>query len=276
MESVTPRTCPASRGRQCAQRLPASWNRSLFLKQHHHHHLPCSTPSGIMESVTLSRPPVARRLAGCAQRLPASWNRSLDRNVYYDTGATVLNAFRHHGIGHDFLGRPLDEQIACSTPSGIMESVTPPWSRPCCTKIKCSTPSGIMESVTRNPASAHRAPKCAQRLPASWNRSQSVVAQRQHAFGLCSTPSGIMESVTSTSQEIAAPLSACSTPSGIMESVTTVGFFNRCKFFAVLNAFRHHGIGHSHNDWCRSGHVEVLNAFRHHGIGHAKWLAVIC
>jgi len=42
----------------------------------------------------------------------------------HDCSNNVLNAFRHHGIGH---GRTQDAQRftrQCSTPSGIMESVT--------------------------------------------------------------------------------------------------------------------------------------------------------
>jgi len=61
--------------------------------------LMCSTPSGIMESVT-KRDEEGRCYKYGAQRLPASWNRS---HLYDHSGitiATVLNAFRHHGIGH--------------------------------------------------------------------------------------------------------------------------------------------------------------------------------
>jgi len=60
----------------------------------------------------------------------------------------VLNAFRHHGIGHVRFLEAFRLAQKCSTPSGIMESVT-------CVVIfvnakegRCSTPSGIMESVT--------------------------------------------------------------------------------------------------------------------------------
>jgi len=36
----------------------------------------------------------------------------------------VLNAFRHHGIGHLYLLSKGTIEEECSTPSGIMESVT--------------------------------------------------------------------------------------------------------------------------------------------------------
>jgi len=41
----------------------------------------------------------------------------------------------------------------------------------------------------------------------------------------------------------------------------------------VLNAFRHHGIGHEAVPASKLGKTEVLNAFRHHGIGHKKTAA---
>ena len=39
-------------------------------------------------------------------------------------GRKVLNAFRHHGIGHRRCGCGRYASAPCSTPSGIMESVT--------------------------------------------------------------------------------------------------------------------------------------------------------
>ena len=107
----------------------------------------------------------------------------------------MLNAFRHHGIGHWYLACDPGMIDTCSTPSGIMESVT------------------VHRRYARAPATG------AQRLPASWNRS---LASRgtSSAMGECSTPSGIMESVTAH----AAPHAAAAA--------------------VVLNAFRHHGIGH--------------------------------
>jgi len=38
--------------------------------------------------------------------------------------AGVLNAFRHHGIGHKAFTNAAALTPSCSTPSGIMESVT--------------------------------------------------------------------------------------------------------------------------------------------------------
>ena len=59
----------------------------------------CSTPSGIMESVT-NFATLTRNLEESAQRLPASWNRSRPGVWPVAQRHNVLNAFRHHGIGH--------------------------------------------------------------------------------------------------------------------------------------------------------------------------------
>jgi len=155
-----------------AQRLPASWNRSLFRMAR-------------VEIRTES-----------AQRLPASWNRSL------------------HSLVIAFL-------------VGF----------------------------------------CAQRLPASWNRSQSPCWAVCFDHILCSTPSGIMESVTPRQRRARAVVIRCSTPSGIMESVTGLDCHDP-TVESVLNAFRHHGIGHRGPRGFASSAGHVLNAFRHHGIGH--------
>jgi len=181
----------------------------------------------------------------------------------------VLNAFRHHGIGHDVERGVFVVLEGCSTPSGIMESVTVCLNR-------------------RN-----RRPSSAQRLPASWNRSQPrgwllslrllgvLNAFRHHGIGHSWNCTGLM------------PPYACAQrlPASWNRSRQIRPRFCRCQ--AVLNAFRHHGIGHrlqlcSHrfvircstpsgimesvtsplgDDWCSPR--RVLNAFRHHGIGHS-------
>jgi len=84
---------------------------------------------------------------------------------------------------------------------------------------------------------------------------------------MCSTPSGIMESVTPFAAGLAFLPGRCSTPSGIMESVTR-GTIPAAASVPVLNAFRHHGIGHQIPRGDRVAAGQVLNAFRHHGIGH--------
>ena len=76
-----------------------------------------------------------------------------------------------------------------------MESVTLNARRPERHRSLCSTPSGIMESVTITPSSSGFSSVRAQRLPASWNRSRRN-RERKAGTGQCSTPSGIMESVT--------------------------------------------------------------------------------
>jgi len=162
-------------------------------------------------------------------------------SIINSRNAKVLNAFRHHGIGHQ------QKSVIYTDPSG------------------CSTPSGIMESVTMGVRPVASARTSAQRLPASWNRSLRPLER----FGVetgCSTPSGIMESVTPAKRHhllmlrvlnafrhhgighdrTASMLKAeswCSTPSGIMESVTERRGLRR-RVEEVLNAFRHHGIGH--------------------------------
>ena len=177
----------------------------------------CSTPSGIMESVTLacSKPSSSPR---SAQRLPASWNRSPLSCPHADDLAQVLNAFRHHGIGHPALDR------------------------------------------------FHRPPTSAQRLPASWNRSQIYAkffgfcyvvlnAFRHHGIGHPARRAGVLpgrrvlnafrhhgigHKALTNADALMLP---CSTPSGIMESVTHRRRIS-LLFRPVLNAFRHHGIGH--------------------------------
>jgi len=100
-----------------------------------------------MESVTIAGGEIDLNDDG-AQRLPASWNRSHHKAHRNSVSMFVLNAFRHHGIGHladpvapgayllvlnafrhhgigHFDTDDLAEYPAlCSTPSGIMESVT--------------------------------------------------------------------------------------------------------------------------------------------------------
>jgi len=129
----------------------------------------CSTPSGIMESVTLiGMASVLLRIS--AQRLPASWNRSHCDDGYFGALLCVLNAFRHHGIGHPESIAPL---AGCSRAQRLPAS----WNRSprpsvfVAASVLCSTPSGIMESVTFRGTDTAPGRPCAQRLPASWNRS---------------------------------------------------------------------------------------------------------
>ena len=229
--------------------------------------LECSTPSGIMESVTAATvrtyyivivlnafrhhgighpgpPNRCRSTSRCAQRLPASWNRSQRDEVFRAFTIGVLNAFRHHGIGHNKFEALNGFPQSCSTPSGIMESVTCrlEWRRH--EDWECSTPSGIMESVTRlrqvgllkpcgcsTPSGIMESvtpwlpPRCAtaaraQRLPASWNRSPIFQAN-----------AGV---TIPCAQRL---------PASWNRSQRLQDFL--CGFASVLNAFRHHGIGHS-------------------------------
>ena len=179
---------------QSAQRLPASWNRSPYW---------ISSPRCSVRVLN------AFRHHGIGHGLAGVLRKSFQ---------LVLNAFRHHGIGHSGPSRAIVGLLECSTPSGIMESVTF-WGVPFNAEYEeCSTPSGIMESVTFRCQCGALPQPGAQRLPASWNRSRQL-GRREDLRWQCSTPSGIMESVT-----------------------------------------RREGHG--------SGHKNVLNAFRHHGIGH--------
>ena len=180
----------------------------------------CSTPSGIMESVTRSEAAIYAE-GTRAQRLPASWNRSPSLFVPLDCQLLVLNAFRHHGIGH-------------------------------------------VSSLTHA-----NAPNSAQRLPASWNRSRTGTAAKRNDYVVCSTPSGIMESVTSGGLR-STRFSNC--------AQRLPASWNRSRWLRrslhlrqeVLNAFRHHGIGHRNQVPAGRRGDGVLNAFRHHGIGHSE------
>jgi len=108
--------------------------------------------------------------------------------------ATVLNAFRHHGIGHG-------NWEGARTYAGSAQRLPASWNRShiecesCHTEQRCSTPSGIMESVTIAGGEIDLNDDGAQRLPASWNRSPANITTT-NASTVCSTPSGIMESVT--------------------------------------------------------------------------------
>ena len=148
MESVTDEAGLYERIRIGAQRLPASWNRSpSFLLVAMIVPTMCSTPSGIMESVTVERK-THSDLLGSAQRLPASWNRS-------PKSACCSPA------------------ICCSAqrlPASWNRSLAPGAQRLQVVQ-RCSTPSGIMESVTTAPWATKVRLTSAQRLPASWNRS---------------------------------------------------------------------------------------------------------
>ena len=147
MESVTRAGGYMPSTAKGAQRLPASWNRSRpeharrlavgsVLNAFRHHGIGHSSSNNI--TITTSR----------AQRLPASWNRSHCHGHQSRGGLQdVLNAFRHHGIGHWIATCIMIQARLCSTPSGIMESVTTSW---------------VARSTSRSRA---------QRLPASWNRS---------------------------------------------------------------------------------------------------------
>jgi len=179
----------------------------------------CSTPSGIMESVTRQRNCAMENFPYVlnAFRHHGIGHRYACRNCRNTIG--VLNAFRHHGIGHGMKGWR-GERKECVLNAFRHHGIGHDrgnekyvWTS------GCSTPSGIMESVT----------------------SRAVAAPPANTS--CSTPSGIMESVTRNSSADAAILGECSTPSGIMESVTARKLWAE-RELEVLNAFRHHGIGH--------------------------------
>ena len=184
----------------------------------------------------------------CAQRLLASRNRSPRTEA------------RLNG-----------ELVACSTPAGITESITPtppPSSlstSPGAQRLlasrnrslvdyltlvgdasdKCSTPAGITESIT----SAR--PDCRARwglvLNACWHHGIDHINSfgSSDASKKCSTPAGITESITSSYLHLPHRLrQLCSTPAGITESITPhtpSPTRSRCK---VLNACWHHGIDH--------------------------------
>ena len=154
----------------------------------------CSTPSGIMESVTSVYSFEGTQMS-CAQRLPASWNRSLCRTSPEQQEGISAQRLPASWNRSQRNYEMAEELKVCSTPSGIMESVTSTPGGIVFSVAGCSTPSGIMESVTlRKGASGRGAgvlnafrhhgighillrlsmppPPCAQRLPASWNRSQ--------------------------------------------------------------------------------------------------------
>ena len=89
------------------------------------------TPVSSAQRLSASLEPSLRRadcgpaFRPCAQRLSASlepspWRGSSNSSA----GALVLNAFRHHWNPHFDSRRPLSHQVRCSTPFGIIGTLT--------------------------------------------------------------------------------------------------------------------------------------------------------
>ena len=226
----------------------------------------CSTPFGITEVGTRRRP------------------------VDHDHGHEVLNAFRHHRGGHPcrrrlVLMRELCAQRLSASPKwalGVLAGMPLPL-------ITCSTPFGITELGTRKLAFEIVARRqSAQRLSASLRWALVQACSQRSSGRRCSTPFGITEVVTPSRPANETSAVACSTPFGITEVGTHDLVVGTDAASSVLNAFRHHRIGHTlptlavivlegaqrlsaSPKWAPAAADQiptvapaVLNAFRHH------------
>ena len=179
---------------------------------------PCSTPEGVIVSVTAS---FSTRIeqSSSAQRPRASSSRSLrhhpdgighlqllnargrhrlghrGRRSSRPPPRRLLNARGRHRLGHNLLLLHRDRQRDCSTPEGVIVSVTACWPSACrrCRsaqrprasssrshpggrrgpdlRLLCSTPEGVIVSVTRQARCRRRGGGAAQRPRASSSRS---------------------------------------------------------------------------------------------------------
>ena len=199
-ESITPLVSVQHLRPSSAQRLLASRNRSPF-----NNRVVvtvggrCSTPAGITESITASCVALAAPAVSCAQRLLASRNRSpastAARSWPADHSAQRLLASRNRSLDRlAIVGRGAE---MCSTPAGITESITfwaGSWQSPSFSVLNACWHHGIDHRGWR---SGRTAPRSAQRLLASRNRSPSLDGFFDGIHDKCSTPAGITESITS-------------------------------------------------------------------------------
>ncbi len=154
----------------------------------------CSTPGGVIVSITVSRQPIpdrqellnARRrhrldhsaptpdlsALSTAQRPEASSSRSRPLPGWRQRRPLLLNARRRHRLDHDRASWEPTLNDLCSTPGGVIVSITVGRHRPVPASARCSTPGGVIVSITSASDSAST------------------------ATGLCSTPGGVIVSIT--------------------------------------------------------------------------------
>ena len=226
-----------------------------------------------------------------AQRPRASSSRSRPPGRARSACIALLNARGRHRLGHT----PDETPDACL--------------------LNCSTPEGVIVSVTRSARTPTTAPRSsAQRPRASSSRSLrkaildhraeicstpegvivSVTADRfgdTTGFLGCSTPEGVIVSVTRESYPSPEAVRVCSTPEGVIVSVTS----GQAHFLAwytpaqrprasssrsrgrrsgpwpgtrLLNARGRHRLGHADHPALGRGDGELLNARGRHRLGH--------
>ena len=107
----------------------------------------CSTPEGVIVSVTPSgRSSISSWRA--AQRPRASSSRSRETNQGAAAGFVLLNARGRHRLGHCSSPSRTASRISCSTPEGVIVSVTSRRRIGIDREQGCSTPEGVIVSVT--------------------------------------------------------------------------------------------------------------------------------
>ena len=189
-------------------------------------------------------PPRSRRPGGSAQRPRASSSRSLER-VDADQAGIVCSTPEGVIVSVTGLGRPVDDAAQlCSTPEGVIVSVTGRRRRPRRAGHGCSTPEGVIASVTGAKVLARSSPIAAQRPRASSPRSlvglgeagqQIFAAQRPRASSSRSPrsdpadaarcPTAQRPRASSSRSPEGRPVGRggdgpCSTPEGVIVSVT--------------------------------------------------------
>ncbi len=205
----------------------------------------CSTPLGVTDLVTPTRPARLRR-GPSAQRLSASqtWSRRLRRRLEVRAGR-------------------------CSTPLGVTDLVTASPSRLSATLSACSTPLGVTDLVTLWRGSMPAAGGCSTPLGVT-----DLVTRRQMRHQstqrLCSTPLGVTDLVTGSAPALA------------MIAWSVLNASRRHRLGHPVGLGRRRGRFHraqrlsASQTWSRCSAMrpgstgrQVLNASRRHRLGHA-------
>ena len=109
----------------------------------------CSTPEGVTDSITGTRPSDVAGGVGCAQRPKASLIRSLADPTKNPLVCTVCST--PEGVTDSITPRthPLRiVRLTCSTPEGVTDSITGTGTTSYTAVAACSTPEGVTDSIT--------------------------------------------------------------------------------------------------------------------------------
>ena len=251
-----------------AQRPRASSSRSLAVIPRREVLDLCSTPEGVIVSVTRldarggpdrlaaqrprasssrsrSRATRSGPRASTAQRPRASSSRSPPSGSRRTGTRRLLNARGRHRLGHTPLrvAPAMTALTSCSTPEGVIVSVTKNRNGATARVDLCSTPEGVIVSVTRAGLGAAGGDRAAQRPRASSSRSPS--AYRAFAVDvLCSTPEGVIVSVTRSRGSPPGPTPSAQRPRASSSRSPARPGACRSAPWSLLNARGRHRLGH--------------------------------